>query len=129
LAAAAVGAGREALFKDRAALGLLFESLVVRDLRVYAQANRADVYHYRDKSKLEVDAVVERDDGSWIAVEAKLGSPGPVEAAAESLLALRAKVDTAVCGPPRALVVVTSTGRPYQRDDGVGVVPITALRP
>lgn len=129
LAAAAVGAGRESLFKDRAALGLLFESLVVRDLRVYAQANRADVYHYRDKSRLEVDAVVERDDGSWIAVEAKLGSPGPVEAAAESLLALRAKVDTAVCGLPRALVVVTSTGRPYQRDDGVGVVPITALRP
>ena len=129
LAAAAIGAGAEGLFNDRTALGLLFESMVTRDLRVYAQANQCAVYHYRDKAELEVDAIVERDDGHWIAVEVKLGAPDAVEAAARSLLALRAKVDTSVTGSPDALVVVTSTGQPYVRTDGVGVVPITSIGP
>ena len=129
LAAAAVGANADSLFGDRAALGLLFESMVVRDLRVYAEACRARVYHYRDKAKLEVDAVVERDDGAWVAAEVKLGEPATVDAAANSLQALRSKVDTAVVGRPRALIVVTSTGRAHLRDDGVGVVPLTALAP
>ena len=129
LAAAAVGASADALFNDRAALGLLFESMVIRDLRVYAQANRSTVFHYRDKSKLEVDAVVERDDGRWIAAEVKLGAPDSIERAARSLLELSAKVDTSGTGPPKARIVVTSTGQPYMRHDGVGVVPITALRP
>ena len=129
LAAAAVGAGAEALFNDRTALGLLFESMVVRDLRVYAQANRSSVFHYRDKAKLEVDAVVERDDGRWVAAEVKLGAPDAVEEAAQSLLALRAKVDTSVTGPPQALIVITSTGQPYMRDDGVAVAPLTSLQP
>ena len=129
LAAAAVGASAEALFNDRAALGLLFESMAIRDLRVYAQANRGTVFHYRDKSKLEVDAVIERDDGQWIAAEVKLGAPDSIDRAARSLLALSAKVDTSSTGPPKTLIVVTSTGQPYMRHDGVGVVPITALRP
>ena len=129
LAAAAVGASAGTLFRDRRALGLLFESMAMRDLRVYAQANRSTVFHYRDKAKLEVDAVVERDDGRWIAVEVKLGAPDAVEEAARALLALRAKVDTSVNGPPQALIVITSTGQPYMRDDGVGVAPITSLRP
>jgi len=129
LAAAALGAGVEGLFDDRPALGLLFESMATRDLRVYAQANRSTVYHYRDKAGLEIDAIVERDDGRWIAVEVKLGTPQAIEAAAQSLLALSAKVDTSVTGPPAALVVVTSTGQPYLRADGVGVVPIASLGP
>lgn len=129
LAAAAVGASASSLFADRAALGLLFESMAVRDLRVYAQACRAAVFHYRDKAKLEVDAVVERDDGCWIAVEAKLGAPDAVDAAAKSLLALRDKVDPRMPGPPKALMVVTSTGQPHLRHDGVGVVPLIALKP
>ncbi|MCQ3808007.1 MAG: DUF4143 domain-containing protein [Acidimicrobiia bacterium] len=129
LAAAALGAGVEGLFDDRQALGLLFESMATRDLRVYAQANRSTVYHYRDKAGLEVDAIVERDDGRWIAVEVKLGTPQAIEDAAHSLLALKAKVDTSVTGPPAAFVVVTSTGQPYLRADGVGVAPITSLGP
>ena len=129
LAAAAVGASAESLFNDRAALGLLFESMAIRDLRVYAQASRSTVFHYRDKAKLEVDAVVERDDGQWIALEVKLGAPDAVDRAARSLLALSAKVDTGAPGPPKALIVVTSTGQPYLRHDGVGIVPITALKP
>ena len=127
LAAAAIGASAEALFNDRTALGLLFESMVTRDLRVYAQANQCAAYHYRDKSKLEVDAIVERDDGRWFAVEVKLGAPDAIETAAQSLHSLRAKVDVSVTGEPAALVVVTSTGQPYVRSDGVGVVPITSL--
>ncbi|WP_419947314.1 ATP-binding protein [Candidatus Poriferisodalis sp.] len=129
LAAAAVGANADALFEDRAALGLLFESMAVRDMRIYAQASRSTIFHYRDKSGLEVDAVVERDDGRWIAAEVKLGAPDSVDAAARSLLALSAKVDTSVSGPPAALMVVTSTGQPHMRADGVGVVPLNALSP
>ena len=129
LAAAAIGASEASLFNDRAALGLLFESMVIRDVRVYAGACRASVFHYRDKAGLEVDAVVERDDGKWIALEVKLGTPDSVDAAARSLLALKNKVDTAGAGAPASLSVVTSTGQPYLRDDGVGVVPITSLGP
>ncbi|MCY3894052.1 MAG: DUF4143 domain-containing protein [Acidimicrobiaceae bacterium] len=129
LAAAALGAGTDALFRDRKALGLLFESMALRDLRVYAQASRSTVFHYRDKARLEVDAVVERDDGRWIAAEVKLGAPDAIEAAARALLALRAKVDPSMHDPPKALIVITSTGQPYMRDDGVGVAPLTALRP
>ena len=103
--------------------------MVVRDLRVYAQAVRGTVFHYRDKAGLEVDAVIERDDGSWIAAEVKLGAPRSVDAAAKSLLALRAKVDTTAAGPPKALIVITSTGQPHLRDDGVAVAPITDLKP
>ena len=129
LAAAAVGASEASLFNDRTALGLLFESMVIRDVRVYAGACRASVFHYRDKTGLEVDVVVERDDGKWIALEVKLGTPDSVDAAARSLLALKDKVDTARAGAPASLSVVTSTGQPYLRDDGVGVVPITSLGP
>ena len=129
LAAAAIGASADTLFNDRPVLGLLFESMAIRDLRVYAQANRSSVFHYRDKAKLEVDAVVERDDGKWIAVEVKLGAPDSIDAAAKSLLEMRSKIDTSITGPPKALIVMTSTGQPCLRGDGVGVVPITALKP
>lgn len=129
LAAAAVGASSDSLFNDRKALGLLFESMVIRDLRVYAQSGRGEVFHYRDKARLEVDAVIERDDGSWIAVEVKLGAPDAIDEAAKSLLALAAKVDTSVTGAPNALVVITSTGQPYMREDGVAVAPVTTLMP
>lgn len=116
------------LLADLNLLGFLFESLVVRDLRIYAQAMDAQVLHYKDGTDLEVDAIVECADGRWGAVEVKLGL-GMVDQAAATLLAFADKVDTDKCGPPRFLAVVTGFGLGYARADGVQVVPIGALGP
>ncbi len=126
LAVAALGADPDRLLRDVETLGLLFESLVVRDLRVFAQALGATVSHYRDATDLEADAVVERRDGTWAAFEVKLG-PGSVDAGARSLLRLAERVDADRHGPPAALVVVTGWGYAYRRPDGVCVVPAGAL--
>ena len=128
LAAAALRATPARLLADLQALGLLFESLVVRDLRVYAQASDAAVLHYRDNTGLEVDAIVEVSDGQWAAFEVKLGQ-GQVDAAAASLLTFATRVDTAKCSAPAALGVITASGYGYQRPDGVHVIPIGALGP
>ena len=118
------------LLADPATLGLLFESLAVRDLRIYSQPERAEVFHYRDDTGLEVDAVIERDDGAWIAAEVKVNpAPKAVDSAAGALLRLRSKVGSSRAEDMAALVVVTSTGAAYRRSDGVQVVPITALGP
>ena len=109
--------------------GFLFESLVIRDLRIYAQANDAEVYHYRDNTGLEVDAIVEAGNGRWMAVEVKLGAGNPVDAGASALLKLRDRVDTTKIGEPAALLVITGTGYGYTRPDGVAVAPITTLSP
>ena len=129
LAAAAMGAGPSRLLRELRVLGFLFESLVVRDLRVYGQVNDAEVYHYRDDAKLEVDAIVQTGDGRWLAAEVKLGGPHAVDEAAESLRRLRDKVDTDRIGVPAKLAVITATGYAYDRPDGVTVLPITALGP
>ncbi len=128
LAAAALGAGPANLMKDIPWFGLLFESLVVRDLRVYAQAMAARVYHYRDNTGLEVDAIVEAGPGRWAAFEVKMGQ-GRIEEAAATLLRFANRVDTARMGPPAALAVITGGGYGYQRPDGVGVIPLRALGP
>jgi len=109
-------------------LGLLFESLVVRDLRVYAQASDATVVHYRDNTGLEVDAIVDASDGRWAAFEVKLGQR-QIDAAAASLLTFASRVDTEKCGAPSALGVITAAGYGYRRPDGVHVIPIGALGP
>ncbi len=128
LAAAVLGATPGRLLDDPKTLGLLFESLVVRDLRVYAAANRAEVYHCRTSYGDELDAVVERRDGSWLAVEVKLGA-ARVDEAARSLLKACAAIDAGDRGEPANKLVITATGYSYQRPDGVSVVPITALGP
>ena len=128
LAAAALGAEPEHLLKDVPWFGFLFESLAVRDLRVYAQAMRAKVYHYRDNTGLEVDAIVDAGPGRWAAFEIKLGV-GRIEDAARTLLNFAERVDTGRCGPPAALGVITATGYGYQRPDGVGVIPVGVLGP
>ena len=128
LAAAALRATPARLLADLNALGLLFESLVVRDLRVYAQAADATVLHYRDNTGLEVDAIVEVSDGQWAAFEVKLGQ-GQVDSAAASLLTFATRVDTAKCGAPAALGVITASGYGYRRSDGVHVIPVGALGP
>ena len=128
LAVAALGAGPEHLLGGVPWFGLLFESMVIRDLRVYAQAMRARVYHYRDNTGLEVDAIVDAGPGRWAAFEIKLGADR-TEDAARTLLAFSERVDTARCGDPAALAVVTSTGYGYQRPDGVAVIPVGVLGP
>ena len=129
LAVAALDANPARLRKDLSSFGFLFESLVVRDLRIYAQAGRGHLAHYRDSSGLEIDVIIERGDGAWIAAEVKLGGEDAIEAAAKSLLKLREVVDVRHVGSPANLVVITAVGYGYRRDDGVLVVPLTALGP
>jgi predicted AAA+ superfamily ATPase len=127
LAAAALRATPPRLMQDLNLLGFLFESMVVRDLRVYAQASDAQVLQYRDSNGLEVDAVVEAADGRWAAFEIKLG-PGQIDEAAENLIKFNRQIDTAKCGEPAVLAVIVGTGYGYLRDDGIQVLPIGSLR-
>ncbi len=128
LAVAAVRATPDRLLREPEFLSLLFESLVVRDLRIYAKATDAEVFHYREKGGLEVDAIVEARAGHWAAFEIKLGE-ARVDEAARNLLALARRVDTERMGEPRALGVIVSSGYGYTREDGVQVIPIGALGP
>ncbi len=129
LAIAALGASPTALRRDLQMLGLLFESMAVRDLRVYAQSLGARLYYYSDHSNLEADAVIEGLHGQWAPVEIKLGGGPAIAQAAQSLQAVRTRVDTSRRGEPARSIVITAFGPGYQADDGVAVVPLTALRP
>ncbi len=128
LATAALGVEPQRLLKEPEFFGLVFESLVVRDIRVYSQRLGGDVFSYRDNTDLEIDIIVEFRDGRWLACEVKL-SPRAIDAAAATLLRLADRVDTEVMGAPAALVVVTGGGYSYRRPDGVDVVPIGVLGP
>lgn len=128
LAAAALQAGAERLVKDLNYLGLLFESLVVRDSRVYASPLDGTVYHYRDSDGLEVDVIIQTADGRWGAFEVKLGV-AQVEEAAAKLLTFASKVDTTKSGAPSVLGVITSSGYGYTRPDGIVVIPIGSFGP
>ncbi|MDR0883402.1 MAG: DUF4143 domain-containing protein [Oscillospiraceae bacterium] len=107
--------------------GFLFESLCDRDLRIYAEAIDGDVFHYRDSSGLEADAVIALHDGRWAAVEIKLGAK-EIEAAAEHLIALKNKVNTDKMREPSFLMILTGTELAYKREDGVLVVPLGCLK-
>ncbi|MCL2183935.1 MAG: DUF4143 domain-containing protein, partial [Chitinispirillia bacterium] len=107
--------------------GLLFESLCVRDLRVYANAIDGEVFHYRDKNGLEADAVVHLRDGRWGAFEVKMGAK-EIDAAAGNLKKLREKVNTGKMKEPSFLAVLTATEIGYRRPDGVRVLPVGCLR-
>ncbi len=128
LAVAALGVGPDRLLKDFAWFGFLFESMVVRDLRVYAQAAGARVYHYRDNTGLEVDAIVEAEPGRWAGFEIKLGV-GRVDEAAANLLQFAERVDSGAVGEPAVLGVIVGSGYGYRRRDGVWVIPCGALGP
>ncbi len=128
LAVAAMEAAPAALLRDFNLLGLLFESLVVRDLRVYAQALDGHVRYYQDNSGLEVDAIVEAGD-AWAAFEIKLGGEARIEEGAATLARFASRVDTDRSGQPKALAVIVGTGYGYVRDDGIQVIPIGALGP
>jgi len=128
LAVAALGADPPALLRDLNLLGFLFESLAIRDLRIYAQTVRGEIKHYRDSSGLEVDAIVESAEG-WAAIEVKLGGSDAIDEAAASLLKFAATVDTSKSGEPKLLAVVVASGYGYVRADGVQVVPLVHLAP
>ncbi len=128
IAAAALGAGPEHLLADLELFGLLFESLVIRDLRIYAQAMNADVFHYRDDTGLEVDAIIDAGAGHWAALEIKLGV-ARVDEAAKNLLKFADRIDTRRAGNPALLGVIVDRGYGYCRSDGVSVIPLGALGP
>lgn len=129
LAVAALGASPKRLLADLNTLGLLFESLVIRDLRIYSDALDAQVLHYRDNLGLEVDAIVEARDGRWAAFEVKLGGDEHVEHGAASLSRFVERVDTRRIGSPACLAVIVAKGYGYVRPDGISVVPVGALKP
>jgi predicted AAA+ superfamily ATPase len=118
----------EQLLQDPETLGCAFESLVVQQLRAWSSLCDAEVKHFRDKTGLEVDAIVQRDDGAWAAFEIKLG-PGRIEEGVAVLKKLASVVDQEASGRCGALVVVVPTGPSYVRDDGVAVVSLTTLGP
>jgi predicted AAA+ superfamily ATPase len=128
LAVAALDTRPERLVRDVKTLGFLFESMVVRDLRVYAQAIDGSVYHYRDGAGLDADAIIQLRDGRWAAFEVKLGQQA-VDRAAAALLKLADRIDLDRHGRPAALAVITGWGYAYRRTDGVAVIPIGALAP
>ncbi len=128
LAVAAIGASPDTLLDDLDLFGFVFESLVVRDLRVYAQAADAEVLQYRDNTGLEVDAIIRARDGRWAAFEVKLGHRR-VDEGARNLLKFRDRVDAHRLGQPGALAVIVPTGYSYARDDGVAVLSMGTLGP
>lgn len=129
LAPAVLGVGPERYLDDLEAFGFLFESMAVRDLRIYAQVHDASVHYYRDYGGLEVDAVIETRDGRWIGAEVKLGGAGAVDRAAAALLKLAQRVTERRAANLAQLVVITGGRYCYRRPDGVAVVPLAALGP
>ena len=108
----------------------MFEGMAVRDLRPYADALGGEVFHFRDASGLECDAVLHRRDGSYALIEIKLGGRDNIDKGAATLLELSARIDTDRMHAPSLLMVLTATGDyAYRRPDGIYVVPIGCLRP
>lgn len=129
IATASLGLGPNDLVKDLNTMGLFFETMCIRDLRVYAESLDGQVYHYRDKSGLECDAVVHLRNGSFGLIEIKLGGDYLIEEGASNLKKLSAKIDTSKMKEPAFLMVLTGLGKfAYCRKDGVYVVPIGCLR-
>ena len=129
IAAAALGVGPTDLLNDLKTFGFLFETLCVRDLRVFADALNGEVYHYRDKDGQECDAVIHLRNGKYGLIEMKLGGDKLIEEGAKSLKAMQEKIDTEKMNSPSFLMVLTGIGDyAYRRHDGVCVVPIGCLK-
>ena len=129
IAVAALGLGPNDLINDLKTFGLIFETLCVRDLRIYAEVMDGNVYHYRDKTGLECDAVIHLRNGTYGLIEIKLGGDNAIAHAAETLTKLASKIDEQKMGKPAFLMVLTAVG-PYafRRKDGIWMVPIGCLK-
>ena len=129
IATAALGIGPLDLIDDLNTMGLLFETLCVRDLRIYAESIKGSVYHYRDKSGLECDAVIHLKNGKYALVEIKLGGDDLINQAAKNLIALENKLDTNKMNSPSFKMILIGVGDyAYKREDGIFVVPIGCLK-
>jgi len=128
IAAASLGADPSKLLNDLSTLGVLFESLCVRDLRVYAEALGGRLYRYHDSTGLEADAVVVLRGGLYALVEVRLGA-SEVEDGVKSRHAMSDKIDQGIMGAPSFSAVVTPGGYAYRRSDGILVLPVSCLRP
>ena len=130
IGAAALGVGPDDLMNDLPTLGLFFETLAIRDLRIYMDALDGETLHYRDKTGLECDAVLHRRDGRYALVEIKLGGDTLIEQGVRSLEKLAALIDSKKMPKPAFRMVLTAVGdMVYRRPDGIVVCPITALKP
>ena len=127
IAAAVLDIKPSDLLNDLHTFGLMFESLCIRDLKVYTDSYGGDLTFYRDEKDFEVDAIFRAGSGKWGAIEIKLGA-GYIDEAANNLLKFKEKVDTKKCGEPAFLMVLTGTNYSYKRDDGVYVVSIGTLK-
>lgn len=129
IASASLGLGPEDLLNDLNTFGLLFETLCVRDLRIFAESINGSVYHYRDNTGLECDAVVHLRNGKYGLIEIKLGGDDLIEEGAKTLKKLKDCIDTTKMNKPSFLMVLTGIGKyAYKREDGVLVVPIGVLK-
>ena len=130
IAVAALGITPNKLLQDMNTFGLLFETMAIRDLRIYADAIDAKVYHYRDKDELECDAIIERRDGTYGLVEIKIGGSVAIQEAQKSLDKLAKKINTDKVGKPAFRMVLTAVGEyALKQPDGTLVVPIGCLKP
>jgi uncharacterized protein len=127
IATASMRINPEGVIADFQYFGFLFEALCTRDIRIYAQANDGDVFHYRDKSGLETDLIIRLRDGRWAAVEVKLGNK-QIEEATENLLKLKTKINETKMGEPAFMMVLTGGKYAYRTKDGILIVPIGCLK-
>lgn len=128
IACASLGVGPDDMINDLETFGLWFESMCIRDLRIYSQRLDGQIYHYRDSKGREADAIIHLRNGKWAAVEVKLSSQESIDDGAGHLLGLAADIDTSRHAAPSFLMVLTTTPYAYRRGDGVYVVPLGCLR-
>lgn len=129
IAVAALGIGPNDLMHDFNTFGLIFETLCIRDLRIYSEVLSGKVYHYRDANDLECDAVIHLKNGKYGLIEIKLGGDTAINSAAENLLKMKNKIDVEKMSEPSFLMVLVGSGKyAYRREDGVFVVPIGCLK-
>ena len=128
IATAALDVTPHDLINDFKTFGFIFESVVIRDLKIYAEANGASLYHYRDKNDFEVDAIIHFNNGKWAAIEIKLFDDEAIEKACKNLIKFKNNINIQKMKEPSFLMVITGTKNAYRREDGVFIVPIDCLK-